>query len=122
MHSDEFCSLIEHLTCTVAKDLNAQDRSSLEKVLVNEKSEIGCAQFNELLLLVNKDRVTSVFFERFFGVKTTVGGLRSGVQNFQRLAMLGFGNFVFAYRTLSKLKTADELERKLDRLCVGTSK
>ncbi len=93
------------------------DLNFLAKVLADDEKLIDYSQFNELLLMANKDRVEAPFFNRFFCGATsglcTIRGLTAGVQKFQEMAMLRFGNFVYAYRTLSKLKSEHELKEHL---------
>src|SRR6185312_10624537 len=71
----------------------------------------------ELLLMANKDRVEAPFFYRFFCSSKaglcTVGGISEGVKKFQKMAMLRFGNFIYAYRILSKLKSKPGLDEWL---------
>jgi hypothetical protein len=64
------------------------------------------AQFNELLLLFNQDRVGRPFFKFFFFEADGAGavnaeGFKRGVSRFRAFAMLCFGNFRFAFRRLS---------------------
>ena len=68
MDPSTFCLLIENLTGTPLKDVSSSDRESLARILKDDSGVLQCAQFNELLLLVNKDRVQPAFFERFFDV------------------------------------------------------
>jgi len=93
------------------------DLNFLAKVLADDEELIDYSQFNELLLMANKDRVEAPFFNRFFCGATSglckISGITSGVQKFQQMAMLRFGNFVYAYRTLSKLKSEHELKEHL---------
>ena len=72
------------------------------------------SQLNELLLLVHKDRVELPFFNYFFGSACTVETIPAGVRRFQQTAMLRYGNFVFAYRKLSRIKTHEALLVELD--------
>lgn len=99
----------------------------LADALKNDKQLIDYSQFNELLLIVNKDRVTEFFFQFFFGKTCTIKDIdegkdiHEGVEKFQKIAMLCFGNFIYAYRTLSKIQTHDELERHLGDYCRDAS-
>jgi hypothetical protein len=77
-------------------------------------------QFNELLLVLNQDRVSAAFFNFFFqdGVKPlTVGQLRQGVIRFKGFAMVCFGNFRFAFRRLSAIVNPAELREQLGPCC-----
>src|SRR5713226_2626090 len=97
--------------------LPVSDIEFLTEALADDNKLIDYTQFNELLLMSNKDRVESPFFERFFCSSGSelckVGGIKEGVQEFQKVAMLRFGNFIYAYRTLSKLETKAELSEAL---------
>lgn len=94
----------------------------LKRVVGDEEREIDFSQFNELLLIVNKDRVTKFFFELFFSGTCTIKGISRGVKKFQKTAMLCFGNFIFAYHTLSKIGSAKELESHVGNYCREASR
>jgi hypothetical protein len=113
VQSTTFCALAEALTGTPVKDLTPRDEAFLTRVLADDQREIGCCQLNELLLLVNKDRMEPPFFDCFFGSECRVCTLAAGVQSFQRVALLCFGNFIFAYRKLSHLPTAEALTSEI---------
>jgi hypothetical protein len=114
---DVFLTLAEHLTGTPVKEVTESDRQCLRGILADETRQIHCSQFNELLLLVNKDRVTECFFKHFFGNSCTVGDLKAGVEKFQKTGMLCFGNFIYAFRTLSCAKNDDELRAETADFC-----
>ena len=44
--------------------------------------------------------------------------LESAVERYQKVAMLRYGNFVFAYRTLSRLISQDQFSNELGSLCI----
>lgn len=74
---------------------------------------INYAQFNELLLLLDQDRVSEAFFNFFFGErKIKLEELKEGIIKFRGFAMLRFGNFRFAYKQLSQ-KNERELKEDL---------
>lgn len=110
---EEFLGQARLLTGSEIKGEAEIDRASLGAILADDNRHIDCSQFNELLLLVHKDRVEGPFFHHFFGTDCTVGGIPKGVEKFQKAAMLLYGNFVFAYRTLSRIKAPDVFQRKL---------
>lgn len=93
------------------------DLNFLAKAVANDNELIDYSQFNELLLMANKDRVEAPFFERFFCSSKPglcmVGEITEGVKKFQKMAMLRFGNFIYAYRILSQLRTKSELDEWL---------
>jgi hypothetical protein len=84
--------------------------------LLDGKTGIGYGQFNELLLLLGYDRVTHAFFQYLVdGTTTYLSGsallslahLSDGVERFQKLALLCFGNVKYAFKRLSR--DADDL-------------
>jgi hypothetical protein len=56
---------------------------------------------NELLLLANKDRVKQPFYDYFFRANCRISDIQAAVGRFQKMALLCYGNFIFAYRKLS---------------------
>ncbi len=92
-----FRSLAEALTGTPVKELTARDEAFLGQILQDGERQIDCSQINELLLLVNKDRMEPPFFDRFFQPPCRVAMLRDGVNRFQKMALLRYGNFIYAY-------------------------
>jgi hypothetical protein len=84
--------------------LNLHIKSQVSSVLRMAESEgLNYEQFNELLLLLDQDRVTRAFFERFFeGFINDLQHLALSVIKFRGFAMLCFGNFRFAYKHLSR--------------------
>lgn len=124
MEIEQFERLLECLTGTPVKDLSASERQFLSVALSNDNKAIGWSQFNELLLIANKDRVERPFFQYFFcpgntrtEPKCQVRDIVKGVERFQKAAMLCFGNFIYAYRRLSRLTTETELRRELLGYC-----
>jgi hypothetical protein len=124
MDLTEFQGLLEELTGTSVKELTNDERSFLETALQDDTRRIGAPQFNELLLLANKDRVEPPFFSFFFETSNdgsssacTIGRLRDGVDRFKRFALLSFGNFIFAFRQLSPLKTIEDLRERIGDPC-----
>src|SRR4051812_29262256 len=57
LDADAFLLLAEALTGTPVKEVTDIDRTFLNSVLADDARTIDCSQLNELLLLVNKDRV-----------------------------------------------------------------
>ncbi len=86
-----------------------------------KENGLNYEQFNELLLLLNQDRVTRDFFEFFFKRnRVTFDDLKKGITNFKGFAMLCFGNFRFAYKYLIT-KKKEEIEEKLDPYHIESS-
>lgn len=113
MAPDDFLRNARLLTGTEVKGEDQIDRVSLAAILVDDTKRIDCSHLNELLLLVHKDRVETPFFEHFFGTGCTIGQIPEGVGRFQRTALLLYGNFVFAYRTLSRIKDVATFREKI---------
>src|SRR5258708_33106480 len=91
----------------------------LTEILGDPDREIDHSQLNELLLVVNKDRIGQPMFARFFGDTCHLGNLAAAIERFQQVAMLRYGNFVFAYRTLSRIADDAQMNRELGVLCIG---
>ena len=87
------------MTGTPVKDVAPSDRDALATALADNSRTIDCSQFNEMLLVVNKDRVELPFFRHFFARslddsvvhECAVGRLANCVEQFQEAAMLQFG-------------------------------
>jgi len=83
---------------------------------------INYAQFNELLLIMNQDRVQKAFFDFFFGEKPIkFKELKKGIIKFRGFAMLCVGNFRFAYKQLYQ-KEEEELLKALKPYCDSIKK
>ena len=110
------------------KTLSVGEKDLLSNLLRKMLTEgVNYAQFNELLLLLDQDRVTEGFFKFCFGKeRINLEELRQGFIKFRGFAMLCFGNFRFAYKRLSQknekelrgdlkpyYKSTDEILRKL---------
>jgi hypothetical protein len=85
--------------------LSKEDKKLLSILLNNaEKNGLNYTQFNELLLLLNQDKVGRDFFTFFFGNSVIkFDDLKKGIAKFRGFAMLRFGNFKFAYRQLAPM-------------------
>jgi hypothetical protein len=112
-----FCSLAEALTGTLVNQPTEQDKLFLQGILSDDNRSIDCSQLNELLLIVNKDRIELPFFSYFFDAGCTVSLLEERIKRFQKTAMLRYGNFIFAYRILSRIKTDEEFRNELGDQC-----
>ena len=80
-------------------------------------------QFNELLLVLNQNRVSPAFFQFFFGPADrplTMALIQQGVIRFKGYAMVCFGNFRFAFRKLSTMHDASDLKQHLGPCCRAT--
>jgi hypothetical protein len=122
METKTFLELLVRLTGTPVKPLSDSETAFLSKALANDKKIIDYSEFNELLLLTNKDRVEAPFFAFFFGGKKNrdlcaIGEIENGIERFQKMAMLRFGNFIYAYRQLSRIKKSEVLLEQLGHYC-----
>jgi len=100
------------------KGVGDGESSLLAQILADDDRDIDHSQLNELLLLVNKDRMGKPMFRFVFGDACRVSQLEVAVERYQKVAMLRYGNFVFAYRTLSRIADEDQFAAELGSLCV----
>lgn len=99
------------------RTLSETEKDLLSQLLRKAKDKgLNYAQFNELLLLLNQDRVTEAFFNFFFWKKVKLDTIKEGIIKFRGFAMLCFGNFRFAYKQLIQ-KNEKELEEALKPYC-----
>ena len=103
------------------KSLEPEEKDLLLNLLTTARSRgLNYAQFNELLLLLDQDRVTEAFFKFFFDKEIiNLEELKQGIIKFRGYAMLCFGNFRFAYKQLIQ-KNEKELEEALEPYCKST--
>ncbi len=100
------------------KDNPTVEESLIEEIIADSSRFYDCNQFNELLLLCNKDRINHGFFDFFIrqreskSEKISLDDICEGIEYFRKYALLVFGNFKFAYRSLSK-KTSERIKNKL---------
>jgi len=109
----EFKDAVEKLTGTPVKDVQPTDEECLRAILTDDQRPMDCSQFNELLLLVNKDRIGRPFFDHFFGKSCKVGNIPESIERFQKAALLRYGNFIYAFRTLARRKSFEDFHREL---------
>jgi hypothetical protein len=92
-------------------------------ILLNEGAGLGLSQFNELLLIMGYDRVTSAFFQFLVDGSTKYNlnssirlyeTLKNGVDRFRKIALLLFGNVKYAFKNLSR--SSEQLEECLEIL------
>ncbi len=100
------------------KGLGDGELSLLAQILADDDRDIDHSQLNELLLLINKDRMGKPMFRFVFGESCRVSQLEAAVERYQKVAMLRYGNFVFAYRTLSRIVDEVQFAAELGSLCV----
>jgi hypothetical protein len=118
VNSETFRSLAERLTGTAVKGVGDNEFSLLEQIVADDNRQIDHSQLNELLLLVNKDRMGKPMFRFFFGNTCRVRDLQPVLERYQKIAMLRYGNFIFAYRTLSRLVSEDQFAKELGSFCI----
>lgn len=100
----------------VASQFSDQTETFIKAEKLCKNGGIGYSQFNELLLLLGKDRVSSSFFQFLVSrtheyvsgsAITDLGVFRSNVDEFRVYAMLRFGSISFAYQQVSKRSSED---------------
>jgi hypothetical protein len=126
---DDLANLIVEYLCGEKywkKKLSKSEEELLKEVLNSlENQGLNYAQFNELLLLLEQDRVSQDFFNFFFIDKNNkndlvkIDELKKGITKFRGYAMLCFGNFRFAYKKLIT-KNKEEIENLLKPYCIDT--
>jgi hypothetical protein len=116
MTGQEFISLAEQLTGTPVKGCTQKEHELLDSMLADDGQSIDQSQLNELLLLVNKDRMERPLFNYIFGDSATVGTIPQAIVRFQTIAMLRYGNFIYGYRTLSRIADQDPFKKELGDL------
>lgn len=109
---DDFSKLILHYLCGKEynpENLDENQKKHLTKVLNDLNSNyLNYEQFNEVLLLLNQNRISKDFFNYFFlGGIVNSETLKNGITNFRGLSILNFGNFNFTYDRFSKIKKYD---------------
>jgi Txe/YoeB family toxin of Txe-Axe toxin-antitoxin module len=97
------------------REFNEVDRRHLAEFLqLTDRDGITYERFNELLLLLEQDRVSESFYRFFFAAHDPLKlkDLVSRVVNFRGYAMLRYGNIRFAYKSLITMNQA-QLTRQL---------
>jgi hypothetical protein len=121
----DFVKLIAFM-CGRATSVEPSEESFLKEILAGSPA-LNYEQFNEVLLVLNQERVSARFFDFFFHEGTSRGpvslqALKRGIEKFRGFAMLEYGNFRHAYQRLSSLRTpAEEFERAVKRHCMPSS-
>ena len=86
--------------------LRAEEEALLSKFIKNKEfieKGLNYQQFNELLLLLNQDRISDGFFRFFFGEEPVRNErLKEGIVKLRGFAMLRFGDFRFAFKRLAR--------------------
>jgi hypothetical protein len=82
-------------------------------IAISSVEGLNYEQFNKLLLLFEQDRVSPSFFEYFLASngRVRLDALASCIAHFRGFAMLCFGDFRFAYKSLSRCDSPALLER-----------
>ena len=77
------------------------------------QSEIKVEQLNEILLLLNQDRVSQGFFSYFFGESiSNDSGLKAGISKFRGMALLRYANIRYAFNHLKRM-SFEEIQSSL---------
>jgi hypothetical protein len=86
-----------------------------------KNSKISYQQLNELLLLMNQDRIGSDFFKFCFKQDMiNLDDLKNGITKFRGFAILCYGNLRFAFRELAQMEEVD-LKKALSPFCEDPS-
>lgn len=113
---DDITRLITKYLCgeSYYPQSSEEDKELLLNLMNNAKQKgLNYRQFNELLLLLNQDKIGKDFFKFFFKKdQISLDDLKKSIIRFRGFAMLCFGNFRFAYKQLI-LMSEDELKEKL---------
>ena len=122
----DFSKLITMYLCgrrTECKLNNQEEKmvkSSLDSI---RKNKMSFEQLNEVLLLMNQNRIGQDFFEYFFKINSitldnciTLEELKEGIIQFRGYAMLRFGNFRFGFKELLS-KNLLEIDETLKPFC-----
>jgi hypothetical protein len=108
------------------KPFEDSDRQKIARFLAITSSEgLNHAQFNELLLILDQDRVTEAFFNFFFlsqpgKNRVALSEVPSCIVRFRGFAILCFGNFRFAYKSLSQ-KSCKDIAKALGAAAKSTT-
>ncbi len=110
---ENFARIITEYLCgeRYYKELDESDLDLLRKMMDSiRENGLNYEQFNELMLLLNRERAEEPFFKFFFGEdRISLEQIREGVIKFRGLAMLCFGNFRFAFKKLIAQESEDKL-------------
>jgi hypothetical protein len=112
---EDFVRLIVEFFCTKPVQRSEQEEQLIGSLLGRGRGQgLNYEQFNELLLVLRQNRVSQAFFDFVFGKPTVnLDELRTGIIRFRALAMLSYGNFTYARRTLSRLHSVAEIQKRL---------
>lgn len=116
LDANDVARLIIKFLCgeTYFLKISENDKKLIEKLMKKAKNKgLNYEQFNELLLLLNQDRIGQDFFKYFFGKDIIkLDDIKNGIIKFRGFAMLCFGNFRFAYKHLIRMNET-QLKEKL---------
>ena len=116
-------SMIRLVGMLCGEPLNPSDTdAAVLQSMLTDADKINYEQLNEVLLLLNQDRISRHFYAFFFCPESgtcdaiNLEQLSKGIERFRGFAMLCFGNFRFAFR---KLRTAapDDFDKEVKRYC-----
>lgn len=121
----DFNKLITKYFCGRKTECNLNSQE--EKMVWNsldciKKNGLTFEQLNEVLLLMNQNRVDEDFFAVYFKKDLiSLQELKEGITEFRGYGMLSFGNFRFAFRDLI-YKKKDEIEKATSPFCKDSKK
>lgn len=118
------CQLLSQYLCgreNTPQTFNFQSEKEVFRLLLDENGQLVIQvalmfeQFNALLLLFNQDIVSRGFFNFFLGPQiNNIDELKTGISKFRLFAMLAFGNFRYAFKTLMAFSYNEICEKYLD--------
>jgi len=103
-------------------ELTNNDKANLQALIqiLNDQG-LNYAQFNELLLLINQNRVSECFFSFFFNNRIeNINDLLGGIKKFRGYAFLCYGNIKYAYKILISCRSIELLKKHLSPYCNGS--
>lgn len=109
------------LFCGESIETSKDDKELLSSIVGNIES-LTCEQLNEILLVLNQDRITRHFFDFFIASNrpATFKELRNGIEKFRGFAMLCYGNFKFAFKKLNSVPP-EEFRQEIREACPLTN-
>ncbi len=125
LHESDTEEFVELISLMCGREIEPEDQElRFLSGILSQTNKLNYEQFNEILLVLNQERVSSHFFDFFFRSSARagpvpIGKLKEGIEKFRGFAMLGFGNFRFAYQKLSSVRTSpDEFKRMVSKHCI----
>lgn len=115
---EDFAKLFIQYLCgklSYSPNIIKENKDELEGIINHiTRNELNYEQLNEILILLNENRISEDFFEFFFNLKKDQSldfkKLKKGITRFRGYCFLGYGNITKTFQKLSKMsKEAIEL-------------